>query len=379
MWEAIRQLNRRHNMFVLTFVDRPEEMESNRSLEGMVCKVEPYLRRPSSRRPFSLHSHAERTFYDAGFAEALDKMVWLYDIDLIQFEYTQMAQYHLTLRRTAQCLFEHNVYFHSVQRELFSGRANLFEKAQQFVEWLRAMRYEIGAVEKFDAVFTCHEQEGRLLESFLGSCNGRRPKIFSELRTAIEVSSYPFPGGPRNPDSLLFVGNFQHLPNVQGLTYFCREIFPLLRARRPQVTLNVVGAQATPQIRRMFEAEGIHLLGQVADIREPFSRHAAFICPILTGAGVRVKILEAFASGIPVVSTSLGAEGLHAASGTHLLIADSPGEFAAATLRLLEHPAEAAALALQARQLVERTYDWCVVGGKLDGVYRQLVAERRTL
>ncbi|MBI4463310.1 MAG: glycosyltransferase [Acidobacteria bacterium] len=377
MWEAIRQLCRRHHVFLLTFVDRPEEMESNRELEGLVCKVEVLLRRPVSRSSFSLRSHAQRTFYDPEFAALLDKMVWLYDIDLIQFEYTQMAQYHLPLRHTAQCLFEHNVYFHAVQRELFSERAHFAQKAQQFVEWLRALRYEIGAVEKFDAVFTCHEEEQKLLESFLATRNGRRAQTYSGLRIAVEASSYSFPGGPRKPDSLLFVGNFQHLPNVQGLTYFCREIFPLIRARRPRVSLTVVGAQAPPAMQQMLEGDGIDLLGEVADIREPLSRHAVFICPIRTGAGVRVKILEAFASGIPVVSTHLGAEGLHVLPGTHLRLADAPGEFAAATLELLEQPDKAAAIAFEARQLVESTYDWSIVGQKLEEVYRRLVAERR--
>ena len=377
MWEAIRQLSARHHVHVLTFVDRPEEVESNRFLEGVVRKAEVVLRRAAPRHPFSLRSSAQRTFYDPEFAALLDKFVCLYDIDLIQFEYTQLAQYHLPLQRTVQCLFEHNVYFWSVQRELFSERAGFLLTAQQLVEWLRALRYEIAAAGKFDAVFTCNEEERRLLESFLQRGNGGRPRILSGLRTAVEVAHYLFPGGPRQPDSLLFVGNFQHTPNVRGLEYFCREIFPLIRKRRPQTTLTVIGAHLTASLRRMLEGDGISVVGQVADIREPLARHAVFVCPILSGAGVRVKILEAFASGIPVVSTTLGAEGLDAASGTHLLVADSPAEFARATLQLLEQPGQASAIALQARQLAENSYDWSVVGRKLDQVYRELVAERR--
>ena len=96
------------------------------------------------------------------------------------------------------------------------------------------------------------------------------------------------PGGPRQPDSLLFVGNFQHRPNVDGLMYFCREVLPLIRARRPSVTFSVVGAHATAEIQRMWEGEEIHFLGQVPDIREPLSQHAVFVCPILAGDGMRV-------------------------------------------------------------------------------------------
>ena len=373
MLQAIQQLARRHNFYVLTFVDSEEEVESNRSLEGTARKVETIVRRQPPRRRFSIHSQAEMAFQDPRFTEMLEKMVFLYDIDLIQFEYTQMAQYHLPLEHTSQCLFEHNVYFQAVRRELLTRKDGPLVKAREFLEWLRAMRFEVEAAGKFDAVFTCHDEERRLLESFL---NGRRPQIISGLRTGIDVSNYPYPGGPRKPDSLLFVGNFQHTPNVEGLKYFCRKVLPLIRARRPQATLNAVGAQALPEIERMFLGEGIRLLGKVPDVREPLSQHAVFVCPILVGAGIRVKILEAFSSGIPVVSTSIGAEGLGATHGADIMLADSPEEFAAATLHLLEHPEAAAAMAAQAHRLVETVYDWQVVGRKLDQVYCELVASK---
>jgi len=170
------------------------------------------------------------------------------------------------------------------------------------------------------------------------------------------------------------VGNFQHTPNVQGLRYFCQEVLPQIRARRPQTTLAIVGAQASPEIQKTLRGEGIRFLGQVDDIREPLGQYAVFICPILSGSGVRVKLLEAFASGIPAVSTSLGAEGIAATPGTHLLLANTPAEFAAACLQLLEQPEKAATLAANARRLVETTYDWSVVEHRLEQIYYQLVA-----
>ena len=161
-----------------------------------------------------------------------------------------------------------------------------------------------------------------------------------------------------------------------GLEYFCKEIFPRVRARRPQTTLSIVGANADPDAAQKFTGEGIHLLGQVPDIREPLSSHTVFVCPIRLGAGVRVKILEAFASGIPVVSTSLGAEGLAVRSGEELLLADDPGRFANACLQLLEQPHLAGTIASNARQLVETRYDWPIVAAKLEQVYRELVRQR---
>ncbi len=117
------------------------------------------------------------------------------------------------------------------------------------------------------------------------------------------------------------------------------------------------------------------MLGQVPDIREPLRSHAVFVCPILSGAGMRVKILEAFASGIPVVSTTLGAEGLAGTHGTHYLLADSPTAFADAAIYLLENSDAAQAMAARARQLVETNYDWASIGLRVEAIYRGLIAK----
>ncbi len=376
MHEALRALSRRNNLFLLTFVDNPEEAASNQALRGPVRHVETFQRKHLRNGPFRLASHAEQTFHDPEFAARLDRMVLVHGIDVIQFEYTQMAQYHLPLRHLPQCLFEHDVYFRSVQRQLFSRPGGLLRKGRELLEWLRSIRYEIRAVRKFDAVFTCHEQEQRLLESVLpGRC---RPEIYSGLRTAVDVASYPGPDAPRQPNRLLFVGNFQHTPNADGLLHFCEKIWPRILASHPQATLSVVGANAPPEFSARFRATpSIRFLGRVDDIRKPLSSHSIFICPIRTGAGVRVKILEAFAAGIPVVSTGLGAEGIAAVPGSEILIADSPQNFASACLELLEDPAHARAIAARARRLAESLYDWRIVGEKLDGIYRDLI--RRNL
>ncbi|HWP86077.1 MAG TPA: glycosyltransferase [Terriglobia bacterium] len=374
MLQAIRELSKRNRVFVLSFVDSAGEAESNRALEQWAQSAEMVIRRHRPSHPFHLRSHAEQAFSDPEFSERLSKMVYLHDIDLIQFEYTQLAQYHLPLRAIPQCLFEHDIYFRSVGRQLCTGNGGWVWKSKQLLEWLRGLRFEVAAASRFDAVFTCHEQEQRLLESLLG--NGR-PWILPGLRTAIDASSYRFPGGPRQKNSLLFVGNFQHRPNADGLAYFCEAIFPAIRQRRPETVLHVAGAAASEDDRQRFAGEGIRFLGQVPDIRDALGRYSVFICPIRVGAGVRVKILEAFASGIPVVSTSLGAEGLAVRSGQEIVLADSPADFAEACLRLLDQPAWAELLAANARRLVESRYDWSVVLQRLEATYRELVRRKR--
>ena len=118
-------------------------------------------------------------------------------------------------------------------------------------------------------------------------------------------------------------------------------------------------------------------LGLVDDVREPLSRYAVFVCPILSGSGVRVKLLEAFAAGIPVVSTKVGAEGLARQDGEFCALADDPKDFAERVLALLEDPQAAAEMAARARAEVEARWDMEAITRRLVNGYRELVAEKR--
>ena len=122
--------------------------------------------------------------------------------------------------------------------------------------------------------------------------------------------------------------------------------------------------------------DSLELRGFVEDVQQPLRDYAVFVCPILSGSGVRVKLLEAFAAGIPVVSTRIGAEGLASKDGTICRLADNPKEFAAVIIDLFERPDEAAELALRAREYVVNQRDMRVMTAKLEKSYRQAIREK---
>jgi GT2 family glycosyltransferase/glycosyltransferase involved in cell wall biosynthesis len=391
MYQALEALAKRHHVHLLTYVDRAEEVISNESLRDRLASVHVMQRRYRPHPLFRLESNAEQTFHDPQFAERLERIILEQRIDLVQFEYTQLAQFRLPLQRIPQCLFEHDVYFRSVQHQLTGTSGGAAVKTQEMLEWLRALRFELGIARKFDALFTCSTEEQNLLASFLNipikaaaksngtgangaTSNGHGPRLYSGLRTAVDVASYPFPGGPRRPDTVLFVGNFSHRPNLQAMEYFCGEVWPEVRRLRPQAKLTAVGAHAPAALLQRFDGkDGVTFTGMVKDIREPLGSHAVFVAPILTGAGVRVKILEAFASGIPVVSTPFGAEGLDVISGENGFLAATPREFSQHVLTLLEDPARATRMAAAAHALAVAKYDWATVANRLDAIYQDLV------
>jgi len=139
----------------------------------------------------------------------------------------------------------------------------------------------------------------------------------------------------------------------------------------------IVGSDPPPR-HSLRDPEAIEMIGFVEDVREPLMRYSVFVCPILSGSGVRVKLLEAFAAGIPVVSTRLGAEGLADKDGEICALADSPGDFAAHVVRLLRYPEEAEAMARRAREEVVAKRDMRAMTERLVECYRTEVKRMRS-
>ena len=179
----------------------------------------------------------------------------------------------------------------------------------------------------------------------------------------------------RDPDSAIFMGDYKYFPNEDAVLYFVREIMPLIRAKRPNFTLTLLGKEPTPALIRLSgdPRNGLRIQGLVEDTRPYLSRAGLFVCPLRSGSGTRFKLLEALACGCPVVSTSLGAEGLGAQDGRHMRIVDTPQAFADAVLRLLDDPEEAARLSRHGRSWVVERHSWARSAALLTDIYLSLI------
>jgi glycosyltransferase involved in cell wall biosynthesis len=242
------------------------------------------------------------------------------------------------------------------------------------MEYLRMLRYELRALPKFDQVQVCTAVNRRYLLQFLPRMAGR---LHPGLRAGIDTRRYRLPATSREPATLLFVGSFRHDPNRAAVDWFVHEVLPLVLRRRPDARLVLVGSDPPPAHTYADYSANLEMLGCVDDVRGPMSRYAVFVCPILSGSGVRVKLLEAFAAGIPVVSTMIGAEGLAAVDGEYCSLADDPAGFAERVVAILEDPAAAAPMAARARAMVETEWDMAAITRRLVEEYRQLVRQKR--
>jgi glycosyltransferase involved in cell wall biosynthesis len=221
----------------------------------------------------------------------------------------------------------------------------------------------------FDLVLATTETEKALLQ-------GYRPGLPVEIYPNVVDTEFFRPSGPPNPASLLFVGNFRHAPNVEGVRWFMAKVYPRIRQEAPEADLTVVGPSPPPDIRRLGRQKGIEVTGFVEDIRPYLEQSAVFVCPMISGGGMRGKVLEAMSMARPVVSTSRGVEGIRAVNGRDLFTAEAPGEFSDAVLRLLADPERGNTVGENARGLVEESYSTEVIFPRLEGRYERLIRAR---
>lgn len=170
------------------------------------------------------------------------------------------------------------------------------------------------------------------------------------------------PQPPAGPPELLFTGTMNYAPNRDGILWFASEIWPHILTQVPEARLLVVGRQPDARVRRLERNnEGIEVTGEVAEMGTYFERATAVIVPLRSGGGTRLKILDAFASARPVVSTRIGAQGIDVEDGEQLLLGDEPREFAQQVVRLLRDADLRSRLSANSRRLIDERYNWRVI------------------
>jgi len=223
-------------------------------------------------------------------------------------------------------------------------------------------RFEASLLRQASLVTTVSERDAAQLRQLVPNAR------IEVLPSGADIRGVPFVDHRENrADVLIFVGTLGYLPNRDGVNWLADRILPLVRSGRPKVTARLVGSSA-PSAFGALQGNGVELVGLVPDVRPELATADLFVAPLRAGGGTRLKLLEAFAAGLPVVATSIAAEGLDAVDGIHLAIANDERAFADAIVGLLDDPAKRMAMTLAARQLVEERYDWGAIGGRFESL-----------
>lgn len=256
-------------------------------------------------------------------------------------------------------LFQHNVESmiwerHAKAGRTFAHRAYFAGQAKKMLNWERDV---CRAVAHVVAVSDVDEQ---MMRSRFGV------KSISSVPTGVDVDYFEKPASASPSHDLVFVGSMDWMPNIDGMRWFLSDVFPRIQAQRPGCTLAIVGRTPPPSILEAAKTPGITVTGTVPDVRPYLWQSAVSIVPLRIGGGTRLKIFEAMAAGAPVVSTTVGAEGLPLQDGDTIRIGDSAEQFAQHCLDLLAHPAAAQSLARRAKQLVVENFSWEQVTRKFE-------------
>lgn len=321
---------------------------------------------------FSLKPRWAVTTYQPEMAELVEAILTIHKIDVLISSQIDMARYgkiadHHEIPALLEELELGKMY------EQFSLAPTLKQRLRNSLTWLKMAAYVRQLTRHYQKVTVVSEKElalvGRLVD---------KNKI-TVLPNGADLETYayrPYLAANR-PKQIIFNGALSFNLNYEAMHFFLNNIFPLLRKQEPDLELLITGKCENLDRLKLVEGqparlEGVRFTGYVEDIRPLITASRACVVPLLQGGGTRLKILEAFALGTPVVATTKGAEGLEVQPDRHLLITDDPVEFAHAVLRVINEPELAANLTANARLLTETYYNWDQVGLKLNGLLEEL-------
>jgi glycosyltransferase involved in cell wall biosynthesis len=267
--------------------------------------------------------------------------------------------------RVPVLFFEHNVE-HLIWKRLSETISPQWRRALLEVEWRKMRRYEAAAVGAARSTVAVSEADRAALAALAPTAS------VHTIATGVDTAYFTPNGTHEAPARLVFTGSMEWYPNEDGILHFIDAILPSVRREVPHVSLSVVGRNPSARLRAIAREAGVTVTGTVDDVRPYVAAAAVYVVPLRIGGGTRLKIFEALAMGKPVVSTTVGAEGLPLVPGTHFVQADDPRAFAGAVVSLLRDAERRKALGAAGRRLVVERYSWAEVARSFEGFCRQV-------
>jgi sugar transferase (PEP-CTERM/EpsH1 system associated) len=365
-FNMIRHLAQTHEVIVASLVRSDGEAEEGRGIEPFctefhMARVDAGVQtlRMIARLPTPVPS-SMGYFYSRKLAATIRKLVRENEFDLVFVHCSSVAQYVADLR--------------DVPKILDFGDMD----SQKWLEYARFKPFPLNLGYRLEGA-KLHAEEKRLANRFDYCTATTRAELDSLRALGADTQTDWFPNGvdheffapgpePYDPETICFVGRMDYYPNQECMFEFCDRTWPLLREKRPNLRMQIVGADPSPAVTQLAERPGIEVTGSVPDVRPYVRGSAAMIAPLNIARGTQNKLLEAMAMGVPVVTSSVAAGGVDAVAGEHLLVADSPEDCRDAVLRVLDDRSERTRLAEAGRARMLSNHAWPSSMQRLDGI-----------
>ncbi len=369
-WNVLKYLVQQHEVTLVSFV-RGDQSAEIRHLEKYCRAVHtvPIARGALRDAWYMAYSFATGQPFlmvrddRADMRQLINRLTAETQFDVAHADQLNMCQYAALVPKAHKLLDAHNalwlLYKRLAETMNFGPKKWLLER-----DWRLLKAHEGQLCRDFDTVLTVSHEDKLALEEAAG-----KSLDALVIPIAVDTDEVAFVQRQAKANHILHIGTMYWPPNIDGILWFIREIYPHIRAKRPDITFDVVGARPPQEILAYHGQDGINVTGYVDDPAPYYQSCGAMVIPLRAGGGMRVKILNALAQGLPMVSTALGAEGIAVESGKNILLADEPRAFAEATLQLLDHPTQADELGRHGRQLCQSVYDYRVACQPLERVY----------
>ena len=367
VYQLMRQIASRHDATLLCYAAPGDENVERLRQEFLVEVVHRPKQGVLRKRASQLRSLASPVPYDVWtthsreMQRAIDRLCAEKGFDIVQLESTLLALFRFP-PASRIVLDEHNVDYEVYARMHETERSPLrraFYRSQE----RRFVHFEQRSWQEVSAVVATSEREAEIMRGYAPDTH------VTAVPNGVDVDYFRPASAPVEPGTLVFNGVLDYRPNIDGVNFLVDEVLPLVRKQRPDVKLAVVGRGSESAVEAL-RRRGVDATGEVPDVRPYLQRAEVVVVPIRMGSGTRLKVVEGLAMGKPVVSTTLGCEGVNVRDGGHLLIGDTADAFALQIVHLFEHPEVGEALGRAGRELTEREYSWNYAGERLEGVYQ---------
>lgn len=366
IWHVARQLARFYDVSLYANANNPLQVDWG-PLADACAEVQAFQR--GYDRQISLDPPAVRQEYSP-MLEAYLRRRWAEQPpEIIQIEFTTMLRYAGIARETNAALVSviHSLGFLAQIRRARTDQ-NPRVRLRRLIGALSFWQFELRTLAQCDLAISLGTADRDVLARWLP----RLPVVV--IPSGMDLEHWQPNFNPAVEHEVLFVGNFRHPPNLEGALWLAREVWPLVQRAHPAARLTLAGREPPAEILALASPT-IRVPGTLADMRPLFAQASVFVAPIFWGSGIRIKLLEALAAGIPIVATPLSAEGMDVAESA--IIAEQPHDFAAAVVRLLDDRQLRTRMSSNGPQIVQRDYDWRRLAERMAGLYAGLRAGNR--
>jgi glycosyltransferase involved in cell wall biosynthesis len=370
---VLKYLAQKHDLTLVSFIRDSDKAEHIRHLESLCQRVitVPIQRSALQDVQFLLKSLATGQPWmmlrdeRPAMKQVLLELAAQEHFDVVHADQLNMGQYALLFPKSRKVLDLHNALWVLYKRLAEARPLTDPSKYILLRDWRLLKRYEGELCRRFEAVLAVSEEDRRAL------IQAGAPPGITVIPIAIDTDEQAqVRHSPNGLPHILHIGTMYWPPNIDGMTWFLDEIYPLIQRAIPEVRCTLVGARPPASLIEYSRKDpSVTVTGYVEDPLPYLEQASLMVVPLRAGGGMRVKILNALSQGIPMVSTTVGCEGIELQNGRDILIADQPQAFAEATVRLLSDQELNGAIRLAGRQTVERLYDYRQACRPLDGLY----------